>query len=165
VSRFDGTGPRTLLAIFLATLTFAATVPSQSANSTNQQARKRMARAVERTVDEGLQGKLPPHISTLLGLTKETECPVMQGVLRTGKVVQGFDVSIANKNDVVLFVVDEATGDQTLYLTSKDGLLRKLIKVDKGEGQVKKITPEDRKAFEREKQFWLDRLAPAPVAP
>jgi len=165
VSRFNGTGPRALLAIFLATLTFAATAPSQSANSTNQQARKRMARAVERTVEEGVQGKLPPHISTLLGLTKETECPVMQGVLRTGKVVQGFDVSIANKSDVVLFVVDEATGDQTLYLTSKDGLLRKLIQVDKGEGDVQKITPEHRKAFEREKQIWLDRVAPAPVAP
>jgi hypothetical protein len=89
----------------------------------------------------------------------------MQGVVRTGKVAQGFDVSIANKNDVVLFVLDEVTNDQTLHLTSKDGLLRKLIKVDKGEGQIKKITPEDRKAFEREKQFWLERLAPAPVAP
>src|SRR5437016_14490792 len=48
--------------------------------------------------------KLPPHLSTLLGLSQEQECPVRQGVVRTGKVVQGFDVSTSNKNDVVLFI-------------------------------------------------------------
>jgi len=30
-------------------------------------------------------------------------------------------------------------------------------------GRVQKITSEDRKAFEKEKQFWLDRLAPVGV--
>jgi hypothetical protein len=84
----------------------------------------------------------------------------MQGVVRTGKVVQGFDVSKANKNDVVLFVANEATNDQTLYLTSKEGVLRKVVTVKEGVGQAQKITGEDRKAFEKEKQFWLDRLAP-----
>jgi hypothetical protein len=33
----------------------------------------------------------------------EKECLVMQGVVRTGRVVQGFDVSMVNKDDVVLF--------------------------------------------------------------
>lgn len=84
----------------------------------------------------------------------------MQGVVRTGKVVQGFDVSTANNNDVVIFVVNETTNDQTLYLTSKEGVLRKVVKVEAGVGRVQKITGIDRKSFEKEKVFWLDRLAP-----
>ena len=127
----------------------------------SQQARKRMAQAVDKTLQEGLQAKLPPHLSTLLGLSEEQECLVRQGVVRTGTVVQGFDVSTVNKNDVVLFVVDETTNNQTLYLTSKQGVLRKVVSVEEGVGRVRKVTGEDRKAFEKEKQFWLDRLAPA----
>jgi len=119
-----------------------------------------MTRAVGKTLQEGLHAKLPPHLSTLLGLSQEEECQVMQGVVRTEKVVQGFDVSTANKNDVVLFVVNETTNVQTLYLTSKEGVLRKVVTVDEGVGQVQKITGQDRKAFEKQKQFWLDRLAP-----
>jgi len=125
------------------------------------QARKRMVQAVDKTLQEGRNAKLPPHLSTLLGLSQEQECLVRQGVVRTGKVVQGFDVSTVNKNDVVLFVVNETTNDQTLYLTSKEGVLRKVVSVEEGEGRVRKVTGEDRKAFEKEKQFWLDRLAPA----
>lgn len=88
----------------------------------------------------------------------------MQGVLRTGKVVQGFDVSVENNNDIVIFVVDEGSNDQTLYLTSGQGRLRKMVSVKNGEGSVAKITDEDKKAFEKEKAFWLARLAP-PAAP
>jgi len=121
-----------------------------------------MAQAVEKTLQDGLEAKLPPHISTLLGLTKEEECPVRQGVMRTGKRVQGFDVSMANKTDVVIFVVDQATNDQTLYLTSKAGALRRVVRVEKGDGRVHKIIDEDRTAFEKEKHFWLDQLAPLP---
>jgi hypothetical protein len=86
----------------------------------------------------------------------------MQGMVRTGKVVQGFDVSLANKNDVVLFVVNETTNDQTLYLTSPEGTLRRMVSVEGGIGKVRRITNQDRKAFEKEKQSWLDRLSPAP---
>src|SRR5437870_4964105 len=60
------------------------------------QARKRMVQAVDKTLQEGPHAKLPPHLSTLLGLSQEQECPVRQGVVRTGKVVQGFDVSTSN---------------------------------------------------------------------
>ncbi|MGB8323027.1 MAG: hypothetical protein WCE52_08705 [Candidatus Acidiferrum sp.] len=146
---------------FLLTLVmFVPATRAQVGPSSSSLARKRMARAVDRTLQEGLHAKLPPHISTLLGLSREVECPVLQGVVRTGKVVQGFDVSRANKNDVVLFVANETTNDQTLYLTSKEAVLRKVVVVAAGEGRVKKISGEDRKAFEKEKQFWLDRLAP-----
>jgi len=72
-----------------------------------------MVQAVDKTLQEGPHTKLPPHLSTLLGLSREQECLVRQGLVQTGKVVQGFDVSTANKNDVVLFVVNETTKDQT----------------------------------------------------
>ena len=146
--------------ILLFGVIFQPDARAQAGASLTSDTRKRMTQAVDKTLQAGQHGKLPPHISTLLGLSQEAEVPVAQGVLRTGKIVQGFDVAIANKNDVVLFVVNEATSDQTLYLTSKAGLLRKLVIVVEGEGRVQKITSKDRKDFEREKQFWLNRLAP-----
>jgi hypothetical protein len=120
----------------------------------------RLARAADVTVREGLHATLPPHISTLLGLAKEEECPVMQGVVRAGNLVQGFDVSVANKNDIVLFVVDETANDQSLYLTSPEGALRKMVAVKAGVGDVVRITDKEREAFKKEKQFWMDRLVP-----
>ena len=148
------------LVLLLTVVMFAPVTHAQVRPSPSLQARKRMVRAVDKTFQEGLHAKLPPHLSTLLGLSQEQECPVMQAMLRTGTIVQGFDVSAANKNDVVVFVVNETTKDQTLYLTSKQGVLRKVVTVGEGIGRVQKITSKDRKAFEKEKQFWLDRLVP-----
>ena len=148
----------------VAVLASAAVGVAQQAGvpASTQASRKRMMQAVELTLQQGVPAKLPPHIATLLGLTKGAECPVRQGVVRSGKQVQGFDVSQADKNDVVIFFVDESTSNQTLFLTSPSGALRRVVKVQAGEGQVAaKPTAEDRKAFEKERQFWLDRLAPA----
>ena len=144
----------------LLTAMFVQATRGQVRDTAGPQTRKRMVQAVDKTFEEGLHAKLPPHLSTLLGLTKEEECLVRQGIMRTGKTVEGFDVSMANKNDVVLFVANETTNDQTLYLTSKEGVLRKVVIVEVGVGRVQKITSQDRKAFEKEKQFWLDRLVP-----
>ena len=163
MSKFDGRWSSKLAVpvVFLLTgLMFMSATRAQVRPSPSAQARERMVQAVDKTLEEGLPAKLPPHLSTLLGLSQEQECLVKQGVVRTGKLVQGFDVSTANKNDVVLFVVNETTNDQTLYLTSTEGALRKVVTVEEGAGRVQKVTPEDRKAFEEEKQFWLDRLAP-----
>ncbi len=148
--------------IFLlaAVLSVSAT-RAQVKPSPGSQARKRMSRAIDKILKEGVHAKLPPHLSTLLGLTMEEECPVIQGVVRTAKVVQGFDVSTSIKADVVLFVVDETANNQTLFLTSKEGVLRRVVKVEAGVGRVEKIIDKDRKAFEKEKAFWLDRLVPA----
>jgi hypothetical protein len=127
---------------------------------TQRRAPDRFALAVETTAQQGRPAKLPPHISTLLGLAQEKECPVRQGVERDGTTVRGIDVSTANANDVVLFVVDERANDQTLYLTSPQGKLRRRVTVRAGEGTVAPITEADRQAFAQEKQFWVDRLAP-----
>ena len=88
----------------------------------------------------------------------------MQHVVRTGNLVQGFDVSITNKNDIVLFVVDETTHDQSLYLTSPAGILRKVVSVTAGVGEVVRITDKEQKGFEKETQFWTDRLVPPRTA-
>ena len=163
MSKFDGGWPSRLAAavVFLLTGVMSAwATRAQVKSSPSPPDRKRMVQAVDKTMQEGLHGKLPPHLSTLLGLSQEQECLVRQGVVRTGTVVQGFDVSTINKNDVVLFVVNETTNAQTLYLTSQQGVLRRVVTVEEGVGQVQKVTGEARKAFEKEKQFWLDRLAP-----
>jgi len=163
VSKFCGDWQFAVAVSPLTVVMFISAALAQSGPSPSLQERKRMVRAVDKTLQEGLHAKLPPHLSTLLGLSNEKECLVMQGVVRTGRLVQGFDVSTTNKNDVVLFVANETTNNQTLYLTSREGALRKVVTVEEGVGQVRKITSEDRKAFEKEKQFWFDRLAP--VAP
>jgi hypothetical protein len=136
----------------------------QAQHSPRSQAPGRFALAADTVFRQGVQAKLPPHISTLLGISKEQECQVMQGVVRTGTLVQGFDVSVADKNDIVLFVVDETANDQTLYLTSTNGTLRKVVSVKAGVGSAVRITDEDQKAFAKEKQFWVDRLAPSGTA-
>jgi hypothetical protein len=119
------------------------------------------AQAADATFRKGVHAKLPPHISTLLGLSKEQECEVMQGVLRTGNLVQGIDVPATKKNNVVLFTVDETANEQTLYLTSPQGTLRKVVAVKAGVGNVVPITDSNLSAFKKEKQFWIDHLAPS----
>jgi hypothetical protein len=147
-----------LAILILAAVILAAA--GQAQNAPRPAAPGRLARAADVTVREGLHATLPPHISTLLGLTKEEECPVMQGVVHTGSLVQGLDVSVANKNDIILFVVDETANDQSLYLTSPEGALRKVVAVKAGVGDVVRITDKEREAFKKEKQFWVDRLVP-----
>jgi hypothetical protein len=161
VSKFDRDRSSRFAVAVVFILPVVIFVPAAQARpSPSPQAQKRMVRAVDRTLREGLHARLPPHLSTLLGISEEKECLVMQSLVRTKKVVQGFDVSMANRDDVVLFVVNETTKDQTLYLTSREGALRKVVSVKEGVGGVRRITSDDRKAFEKEKQFWLDRLAP-----
>ena len=136
----------------------------QAQHSVPSRGKGRLALAADTTFREGAHAKLPPHLSTLLGVSKEAEYPVMQSVVRTGNIVQGLDVSVANKNDIVLFVVDEIANNQTLYLTSPEGTLRKLVSVKAGVGDAVRITTTDIHAFKKEKQFWVDHLAPAGAA-
>jgi hypothetical protein len=153
-----------LAALPILALVMLPAVVGQVTHSPGAKAQGRFAQAADTTFREGVHAKLPPHLSTLLGISKEEECPVMQSVVRTGTVVQGFDVSVADKNDIVLFVVDETANDQTLYLTTPGGTLRRVVSVKNGVGAVARITDKDKKAFEKEKQLWIDRLAPARAA-
>ena len=82
----------------------------------------RIARAADTVLCSGVKAKIPPHVSQMLGVTSDLrECPVSQRVERAGKLVRGFNVSLTDKNDIVLIVADEAAKEQTYYLTSSDG--------------------------------------------
>ena len=126
--------------------------------------RPELAAVVQTTVEKGLHQELPPHISTLLGLTKEQRCAVLQGVLRSGNKIQGIDVSEENHQDIVLFVVDTATNDQTFYLTSPSGALRRVLVVKQGVGDVVRPAKTDVEAFQNEKKMWEEHLADQTVA-
>jgi hypothetical protein len=119
--------------------------------------------AAQAAIDHGFHAALPPHISTLLGLANEQKCDVLQGIVRTAGKIQGIDVVDKNHDDIVIFTVDEASGDQTFYLTSPAGTLRKLLQVKAGVGLVVRAAKADQDAFQQEKKMWEDRLAnPAP---
>ena len=153
-----------LPAVLMLALVIVPAAAGQAQHSPGPHTQGRLAQAADITFQKGLHAKLPPHISTLLGLSKEEEFPVMQGVVRTGTLVQGFDVSVANKKDIVLFVVDETSNDQSIYLTSPEGTLLKVVSVKAGVGQAVRITDQERQAFKKEKQFWVDRLVPSSPA-
>lgn len=158
IFRFVGLSAILIVAAMIAPAAAGQTPPPRS------HAQGKLAQAVNKTFREGQDATLPPHISTLLGVSKEEELPVKQHVVRSGNLVQGFDVSVTNKNDVVLFVVDETTNDQSLYLTSPGGTLRRVVSVKAGIGEVVRITSNDQKAFVKETQFWTDRLVPSSAA-
>ena len=150
---------RLALILLLASLTSLAAGPATSASSVG--ARERIARAVDRVLKAGLQAKIPLHVSEMLGISDGLrECPVAQRFERNGKLVRGFNVSTTNKNDIVLFVTDEAANEQTYYLTSPLGRLRRVLAVKEGTGNIQRVTGKEKTAFENELQFWLDRIVP-----
>jgi hypothetical protein len=119
-----------------------------------------LASAIDRTLAEGHDAILPPHVSNLLGISPaEHEVPVKQFV-EMGEPIRGFEVSTAEHNNVVIFVEKRAQKQTTYYLMSKRGTLRKVLAVIKGTGYSRQPTKQDREAFEKEKQRWVDELAP-----
>ena len=124
-------------------------------------ARERIARATDRVRTAGLQATIPPHVSEMLGISGDgKECLVSQQFERNGKVVRGFNVSVTDKNNIVLFVTDEAANEQTYYLTSGLGGLRRVVAVRGGTGHALGVRSKEKAAFDRELQFWLDRIVP-----
>lgn len=126
--------------------------------------RAELAAAAENALKTGFDAELPPHVSTLLGLTREEKCTVKQGLLRSSDKIQGIEVTEKNHDDIVIFVVDAATQDQTFYLTSTSGQLRKLLSVKQGQGQVVRPAKADLESFEREKKLWKEQLAATKAA-
>lgn len=122
---------------------------------------RRLAAAVDKAVNEGRDAVLPPHISNLLGISPDQhEVPVKQFVIM-GPPVKGFEVSASNHDQIVVFVEDRSKKESTFYLFSPRGAVRKVLSVREGVGYDRVPSAEDKKSFESEKQFWLDRLAPA----
>jgi hypothetical protein len=163
VSKFDRGFSSSVLRVVAFLLTVATfLVAAQAPSAPGFATRQRISRAADTVLRTGLQAKIPPHVSDMLGISSDQkECEVSQQFERNGKLVRGFDVSRADKSKIVLFVVDEATNEQTFYLTSGRGTLRRVLAVREGTGHTLPVTAKEKAAFEKELQFWLDRIVPS----
>jgi hypothetical protein len=144
-------------------ITFLLVLCAFSAHSQTSAASKTTSpfdRAIQRALDEGHDAVLPPHISHLLGISPQEHEVAIKQFVEMGEPIRGFEVSTAEHNNVVLFVESRAQKQSTFYLTSRRGTLRKVLAVIEGVGYARIPSKEDRQAFEKEKQYWADRLKP-----
>lgn len=138
----------------------AGCLTAQTQKPAAPKTKSRLATAIDVTLEKGHDAILPPHVSHLLGISpQEQEVPVKQFV-QMGEPVRGFEISSAEHNNVVIFVENRAQKQTTFYLMSRHGTLRKVLAVVEGTGYARVPTKDDREAFEQEKQWWLDQLAP-----
>lgn len=138
----------------------AGCLTAQTQKPATPKTKSRLATAMDVTLEKGHDAILPPHVSHLLGISpQEQEVPVKQFV-QMGEPVRGFEISSAEHNNVVIFVENRAQKQTTFYLMSRHGTLRKVLAVVEGTGYARVPTKDDREAFEQEKQWWLDQLAP-----
>ena len=146
--------------VFLLILVAACGIASQAQKSAGSQTTSALAKAIDLTLEQGHDAILPPHVSHLLGISPdEHEVPVKQ-FNQMGEPNRGFEVSTAQPNDVVIWIESRAEKQTTYYLMSKRGTLRKVLAVVEGTGYSRRPTKDDQEAFEKEKQRWVDQLAP-----
>ena len=149
-----------VLTFFLMGVTLVAS--GQKAPAARAGDRGRIARAADTVEKSGVKAIIPPHVSDMLGIASGgKECPVAQRFERNGNLVRGFNVSTTDKNDIVIFVTDEGTKENTYYLTSPLGKLRRVLAVKEGTGNLQRPAAKEKAAFEKELRFWLDRIVPA----
>ena len=155
-----GKGVSRKLALTVVVLAAAYALAAPPQKTAASRTKTRLATAIDLTLEKGFDAVLPPHVSDLLGISPEKkEVPVKQSV-EMGEPVRGFDVSTADHNNVVLFVDSPAQKEATYYLTSRTGVLRRVLEVREGVGYPRPSTKDDKIAFAKEKKFWIDRLVP-----
>ena len=139
-------------------IVFALAAISQTAAPPASQ--QRLAAAVRKTLDQGHDAVLPPHISHLLGISpEEKQIPIKQ-FAEMGQMVRGFDVAVEKNDDIVIFTEDRTKNESTFYLMSRRGAVRKVLSIREGVGYDRLPTTADKKEFETQKGYWLDQLAP-----
>jgi len=139
-------------------LSTVCTLSAQTKTSTAPKASSRLSSAINRTLEQGRDATLPPHISHLLGISpQEHEVPVKQ-FTQMGEPIRGFEVSKDEHNNVVVFVERRAQKKTTFYLTSPRGRLRRVLSVIEGVGYDRLPTENDKQEFEKEKLYWVDVL-------
>jgi len=154
-------GKTFLLAVFLFLGVATSLLAAQTAKATTAKPKNVLGAAVDLTLARGLDAVLPPHTSHLLGISpQEQEVPVKQ-FTEMGEPIRGFDVSTAEPGNVIIFVESRARNERTFYLTSRRGVLRKVLSVREGVGYDRAPTKDDQEAFAKERQHWIERLAPA----
>jgi hypothetical protein len=150
-----------LILVVLAGLPALVGSPALAQQTNNTE--KPLAPMVSRTLhDMGKDAQMPPTLSNLLGLTPNLETVAVKQVAAKikGTDMIGFNVSVKNHEDIVIF--RETPTLRTYFLTSPEGVLRKVIEVRKPEsGKGDFVTTELRpstmtKLFDKEKQCWMD---------
>ncbi len=152
-------GARSLIAILI--FGFAAVSLAHAQKGAGPKTDKRLALAVNKTLEQGHDVFLPPHISHLLGISPDEQKVPVKQVVEMGDTIKGFEVSATNHNDIVIFVENHSQGESTFYLLSARGTARRVVSIKAGVGYDRAPTAADRTALAAEKQYWLDRLVPA----
>jgi hypothetical protein len=108
----------------------------------------------------GFQATLPPHVSMVLGLTKKGESiAVRQLVSRAGQKVHTFNVVVADKGDIVVFVVNEKEQSTVAYLLTARGTLRGAVSYQTGGEPHELAASEAKPGLAREIRYWSDYAA------
>ena len=121
---------------------------------------RRFALAVNKTLEQGHDAFLPPHISHLLGISPDEQKVPVKQVVEMGETIRGFEVSAEKHDDIVIFVENRLQAETTFYLLSATGTVRRVLSIKAGVGYGRAPTAADRTALAAEKQYWLDRLVP-----
>jgi len=152
-------GRRRLIAILIPWIVALSLAHSQTASAPKTD--KRLVLAVNKTLEQGHDAFLPPHISHLLGISPDEQKVPVKQFNDIGEIVRGFDVSAAKHDDIVIFVENHSQGESTFYLISPRGTARRVVSVKAGVGYDRAPTAADRTDLAAEKKYWLDRLVPA----
>jgi hypothetical protein len=150
-------GPRLTAVLILGFVAFSS-AHAQKASAPNAQ--QRLSLAVNKTLEQGHDAFLPPHISHLLGISPDEQKVPVKQFAEIGQTVRGFEVSAEKHDDIVIFVENPSQGESTFYLISARGNARRIVSVRAGVGYDRVPTAADRKDLGAEKQYWLDRLVP-----
>jgi hypothetical protein len=117
-----------------------------------------LAGLIKWVLTEGRPETLPAKI---LGLTGETELPVMQKAYRNPAthLIHALDVAIIDDRCALVFVIDDV-GNVTTWVTDASGAIMRTFHLSHGENE---IVPNERYVSEYEtiKSYFLERV-PAP---
>jgi hypothetical protein len=119
----------------------------------------------QQALTRGYQATLPPHVSTVLGLSKGESVPVRQLMSRAADKVHTYNVSVAHPRDVVLFLADEHAQSTVAYLLTSGGKLRKAVSYRAGGEPQELAASEARPGLAREMRYWCDHAAAGPASP
>jgi hypothetical protein len=120
---------------------------------------------VHAVVENGLDARLPAHLSVILGVAPvERATAVKQAVIRDGHTVHTFNVSVTNHGDVVMLTHDDQSLATKAYLVSAAGELRKAVSYQPGAPADERTPLAAGSDFSGELKFWTE-YQPTPGKP
>ena len=123
---------------------------------------KPLAKLSELVLRDGVDAHIPSRLSQKLGITLGYPKRVKFKQIAFQKVDQtvvAFNVSKLDQDDLIIFVMTDK--DLMLYLTSPDGVLRKVVRSEKVPAEPTGVRITEipvsvaKDGFEKEKQCWL----------